>query len=57
MSLFIANSAFSGALLDTAKASILVASLLAGGIGFALLRLTTEGHDELSQLGGSEATS
>jgi NhaA family Na+:H+ antiporter len=42
MSLFIANSAFSSAtLLSFAKISILMASLLAGVIGAALLSLTT----------------
>ncbi|MFZ5918911.1 MAG: Na+/H+ antiporter NhaA [Chloroflexota bacterium] len=50
MSLFIASSAFGGALLDTAKTSILAASLLAGGIGFGLLRLTSSTHEEASQL-------
>jgi NhaA family Na+:H+ antiporter len=50
MSLFIASSAFGGALLDTAKMSILAASLLAGGIGFGLLLLTSPAHGEASQL-------
>jgi NhaA family Na+:H+ antiporter len=50
MSLFIASSAFAGTLLDTAKMSILAASLLAGGIGFGLLLLTSSTHEEASQL-------
>jgi len=50
MSLFIASSAFAGALLDTAKTSILAASLLAGSIGFGLLLLTSSTHEEASQL-------
>jgi NhaA family Na+:H+ antiporter len=56
MSLFIASSAFAGALLDTAKMSILVASLLAGGIGFGLLLLTSSTHEEASQLEGVMAS-
>ncbi len=56
MSLFIASSAFAGALLDTAKMSILLASLLAGGIGFGLLLLTSSTHEEASQLGEAMAT-
>jgi NhaA family Na+:H+ antiporter len=50
MSLFIASSAFAGALLDTAKVSILAASLVAGGIGFGLLLLTASTHEEVSPL-------
>jgi NhaA family Na+:H+ antiporter len=50
MSLFIADSAFSGTLLDTAKMSILAASLLAAIVGFGLLLATTSVHDEGSQL-------
>jgi NhaA family Na+:H+ antiporter len=50
MALFIADSAFSGALLDTAKMSILVASLLAGGIGFGLMLAGSSTHEEVSQL-------
>ncbi len=38
MSLFIANLAFDAALLDTAKIGILAASLVAGIVGFAVLR-------------------
>jgi NhaA family Na+:H+ antiporter len=56
MSLFIASSAFAGTLLDTAKMSILVASLLAGGVGFGLLMLTTSTHEEGSQLQEDLAT-
>jgi NhaA family Na+:H+ antiporter len=56
MSLFIASSAFAGALLDTAKTSILVASLLAGGIGFGLLLLTTTTHEDVSELQEARAT-
>jgi len=56
MSLFIANSAFSGALLDTAKISILVASALAAAIGFGLLLLTSSTHEEASQLEGAVAS-
>ncbi len=40
MSLFIANLAFDAALLDTAKIGILAASLVAGVVGFAVLRAT-----------------
>ena len=51
MSLFIASSAFEAAeLLSTAKVSILVASLLAGGIGFGLLALTNVRQEETSKL-------
>ncbi len=50
MALFIADSAFSGTLLETAKTSILAASLLAGGAGFGLLLLTTSSHEEASEL-------
>jgi NhaA family Na+:H+ antiporter len=56
MSLFIASSAFVGELLDTAKMSILVASLLAGAVGFGLLLLTSSTHEEASQLQEVTAT-
>jgi NhaA family Na+:H+ antiporter len=56
MSLFIAGSAFSGALLDTAKMGILVASLLAGGVGLGLLLLTSSAHKEVSHLEEAVAT-
>jgi len=55
MALFIANAAFvDPVLLDIAKFSILIASLLASIIGFGLLLLTTSKHVEVSQL--EEAT-
>jgi NhaA family Na+:H+ antiporter len=50
MSLFIADSAFAGDLLDTAKMSILIASLLAGAVGFGLLMWASSTHEEASQL-------
>jgi NhaA family Na+:H+ antiporter len=56
MSLFIASSAFSGALLDTAKMAILIASLLAGAIGFGLLLLTSSPQHEVSDLEEAVAT-
>jgi Na+/H+ antiporter NhaA len=52
MSLFITNSAFVNAsLLSTAKISILIASLLAGTVGFVLLLLTTSQRVGATQLG------
>jgi NhaA family Na+:H+ antiporter len=58
MSLFIANSAFdSAALLSIAKISILTASLLAAGIGFVLVILTSPAQEGLSQLEPASATS
>jgi NhaA family Na+:H+ antiporter len=57
MSLFIANAAFSEPiLLDMAKLSILVASLLASVIGFGLLLLTTSTHKDVSHLEQAPAT-
>ncbi|MGD8633112.1 MAG: Na+/H+ antiporter NhaA [Anaerolineales bacterium] len=51
MSLFIAGSAFdSGALLNTAKLSILVASVLAGTIGFVAMVLTSRYRDSHSEV-------
>jgi NhaA family Na+:H+ antiporter len=52
MSLFIAGNAFRGNLdlLDEAKAGILVASLLAGIIGYVLTYLTTQTHRETSHI-------
>ncbi len=52
MSLFIAGNAFRGnfELLDQSKFGILVGSLLAGIIGFALTYLTTETHAETSHV-------
>jgi NhaA family Na+:H+ antiporter len=51
MSLFIANLAFdSAALLSTAKIGILVASVLAGCIGFALVILTSPVKEGFSKL-------
>jgi NhaA family Na+:H+ antiporter len=51
MSLFIANAAFSDPiLLDIAKFSILVASLLASVVGFGLLLLTSSTHKQVSRL-------
>jgi NhaA family Na+:H+ antiporter len=56
MSLFIASTAFDDAgLLATAKLSILLASVLAGGIGFALLVVTTHLRDRVSSLQAAEA--
>jgi NhaA family Na+:H+ antiporter len=56
MSLFIASSAFTGSLLDTAKMSTLVASLLAGTAGFALLMLTSARQEGTSRLSEAVAT-
>jgi NhaA family Na+:H+ antiporter len=57
MSLFIAGSAFEGsALLDTAKTAILGASLLAGAIGFGLLRWVSAPAEGISRLEESVAT-
>jgi NhaA family Na+:H+ antiporter len=52
MSLFIAGNAFRGNpdLLDEAKAGILVASVLAGIIGFALSYFTTQTYEETSHV-------
>lgn len=52
MSLFIAGNAFRGNLdlLNEAKAGILVASLLAGIIGYVLTYLTTQTHRETSHI-------
>ncbi len=50
MSLFIASPAFADTLLNTAKMSILAASLLASGIGFGLLLLTTATQRAVSRL-------
>ena len=52
MSLFIAGNAFRGNadLLDEAKAGILVASLLAGVIGYALTYFTTQTFEEASHV-------
>lgn len=52
MSLFIAGNAFRGNLdlLNEAKAGILVASLLAGIIGYVLTYLTTQTHHETSHI-------
>jgi NhaA family Na+:H+ antiporter len=52
MSLFIAGNAFQGStdLLDQAKAGILVASLLAGLIGYALSYLTTQTYAETTHV-------
>jgi len=57
MSLFISSSAFaSPSLLSTAKISILIASLLAGTIGFVLLLLTTDKRMSTSKLSTATAT-
>jgi NhaA family Na+:H+ antiporter len=57
MSLFIANAAFDTApLLATAKISILIASLLSGTIGFALLILTSSRRDRVTKLNAAMAT-
>jgi NhaA family Na+:H+ antiporter len=57
MALFIANAAFSDPiLLDVAKFSILIASLLASVIGFGLLLLTTSTHRDVSQMEQESAT-
>lgn len=51
MSLFIAGSAFeTGPFLDTAKLSILVASLLSGTIGFTLMVFTSHLRDRHSRM-------
>jgi NhaA family Na+:H+ antiporter len=51
MSLFIAGSAFEvGPLLNTAKLSILVASLLSGTIGFTLMVFTSHLRDRHSEM-------
>jgi NhaA family Na+:H+ antiporter len=51
MSLFIADAAFSDpALLTAAKIGVLGASVLAGGIGFALLALTSSERDRVTSL-------
>jgi Na+/H+ antiporter NhaA len=51
MSLFIAGSAFEvGPMLDTAKLSILVASVLAGTIGFVAMVLTSHYRDSHSKV-------
>ena len=51
MSLFITDLAFADeALVASAKLGILVASLLAGGIGFGLLLFGSSTHEEASQL-------
>jgi NhaA family Na+:H+ antiporter len=56
MSLFIAGAAFDpGPALNSAKLSILLASLVSGGIGFALLILTTHLRDRVSRLREAEA--
>jgi NhaA family Na+:H+ antiporter len=59
MSLFIAGSAFeSGSLLNTAKLSILVASVLAGTIGFVGMVLTSryrDSHSEVKQQANLDA--
>jgi NhaA family Na+:H+ antiporter len=55
MSLFIASSAFDQpALLDQAKVAILIASVLAAGIGYALITVTSPLHGGVSQV--AEAT-
>jgi NhaA family Na+:H+ antiporter len=56
MSLFIASSAFADGLLDTAKMSILLASLLAGAVGFALLMLVSARQEGTSRLSEAVAT-
>jgi NhaA family Na+:H+ antiporter len=58
MSLFIAGNAFRGdpELLDEAKAGILIASLVAGMIGFVLTYLTTQTHAEASHVEAVPAT-
>jgi NhaA family Na+:H+ antiporter len=51
ISLFIANDAFEDSLLTTtAKLGILVASVIAGTIGFFLLRVTISRYDESSRM-------
>jgi NhaA family Na+:H+ antiporter len=58
MSLFIAGNAFRNApdLLDQSKAGILIASFVAGVIGFALTYLTTQSHAETSHVEAVPAT-
>jgi len=58
MSLFIAGNAFRGnvELLDVAKAGILVASLIAGIIGYVLTYLTTQTYAETSHVEAVPAT-
>lgn len=58
MSLFIAGNAFRNApdLLDQSKAGILIASFVAGVIGFALTYLTTQTHAETSHVETVPAT-
>jgi NhaA family Na+:H+ antiporter len=58
MSLFIAGNAFRGNLdlLDEAKAGILVASLIAGIIGYVLTYLTTQTYAETSHVEAVPAT-
>ena len=51
ISLFIANDAFADPVLTTtAKLGILVASIIAGTIGFFLLRSTISRYDESSHM-------
>ena len=58
MSLFIAGNAFRNApdLLDQSKAGILIASFVAGVIGFVLTYLTTQTHAETSHVETVPAT-
>jgi NhaA family Na+:H+ antiporter len=57
MALFIANAALTDPiLLDVAKFSILIASLLASVIGAGLLLLTTSTHRDVSQMEQASAT-
>lgn len=57
MSLFIANAAFNNPeLLAVAKLAIFVASILAGVIGWGLLRWTSPGFDQASRVQTSPAT-
>jgi len=58
MSLFIAGNAFRNApdLLDQSKAGILIASFVAGVIGFVLTYLTTQTHAETSHVEAVPAT-
>jgi NhaA family Na+:H+ antiporter len=56
MSLFIANSAFDSVeLLNIAKIDILLASILAAGIGVALVTLTSQTREGVSKLGTTPA--
>jgi NhaA family Na+:H+ antiporter len=51
ISLFITNAAFADpALQATAKLAILIASLLAAGLGWALLRLTSPQYDRVTRM-------